>query len=193
MNCPERQAWLASKKDVGVAAGEGEKNPCLCTVAVTGSLPRVFVDVPGIECAWARGRSVVDTGSTRTLIAHSFVTKHDIPYSTRGEVAELVALDGNPIDVLGAEDVILKRTNGPVQLPCIRVSAYVVSSLSAVNADVLVGNDVVAGSGSLSLHYSNEGDLVRVSFGGSRQADVSAAASDNSPQVKVDSHPSPHV
>ena len=46
MNCPERQAWLASKKDVGAAAGEGEKNPkTLCIVAATGSLLRVFVDV----------------------------------------------------------------------------------------------------------------------------------------------------
>ena len=66
MNCPEQQAWLASKKDVGATAGEGEKNPCLCIVAATGSLPRVFVDVcqdvPGFQCSWARGRSVVDTG-----------------------------------------------------------------------------------------------------------------------------------
>ena len=115
MNCPERQAWLTSKKDVGAAAGEGEKNPCLCTVAATGSLPRVFLDVcqdvPGIECAWARGRSVVDTGSTRTLIAHSVVTKHGIPYTTRGAVAEMVALDGNPIDVLGAVDAPMVRCN----------------------------------------------------------------------------------
>ena len=78
----------------------------------------------------------------------------------------MVALDGNPIDVLGDVDVILQRTDGPVQLPCIRVNAYVVSSLSAVNADMLVGNDVVAGSGGLSLHYSDDGDLMRVSFGG---------------------------
>ena len=94
------------------------------------------------------------------------MTKHGIPYSTRGAVAEMVALDGNPIDVLGDVDVILQRTDGPVQLPCIRVNAYVVSSLSAVNADMLVGNDVVAGSGGLSLHYNDDGDLMRVSFGG---------------------------
>ena len=53
MNCSERQAWLASKKGVGAGAGEGGKDPCLCTVAASGSLPRVFVDiyqdVPGIK------------------------------------------------------------------------------------------------------------------------------------------------
>ena len=180
MNCPERQAWLASKKD-GAAAGEGDKNPCLRTVTASGLLLRVFMDVcqdvPGTECLLARGRSVVDTGLTRTLVAHSFVTKHGILYSSQGVVAGMVALDGNPIDVLGAVEVILERTDGPVLLPRISVSAYVVSSLSAVDADVLVGNDVVAGSGGLSLHYSDDGDLVRVTFGGNHQADVNAAAS----------------
>ena len=52
-------------------------------------------------------------------------------------MAEMVTLDGNPIDVLGDVDVILQRTDGPVQLPCILVKAYV-SSLFAVNADMLV-------------------------------------------------------
>ena len=170
MNCHERQAWLASKKGFGAAAGEGGKDPCFFIVAASGLLPRVFVDVfqdvPDVECSWARGRSVVDTGSTRTLMAQSFVIKHGIPYSSQGVVAGIVALDGKPIDGCGAVEVILKQTDGPVLLPCIHVSAFVVSNLSAIDADVLVGNDAVAGSGGLSLHYSDDGDLVRVSFDG---------------------------
>ena len=94
------------------------------------------------------------------------MTKHGIPCSTRGALAEMVAFDGNPIGVLGDVDVILQHTDGRVQLPRIRVNAYVVSSWSALNAGMLVGNDVVAGSGGLSLHFSDDGDLMRVSFGG---------------------------
>ena len=78
----------------------------------------------------------------------------------------MAALDGTPIHVLGAVDIILKRTHDPMLLPCIRVRDFVVNGLSDVNADVPVGNDVVAGSGGLSLHNSDDGDLMHVSFGG---------------------------
>lgn len=122
-NCPEGKAWLATKKEVVAAAEKGKQNICRCSVAVPWALPRIYLDVceslAGIECTWARGRSMIDTGSTQTLIAFSFATIHCISFSPQEVSGQMVALDGSPVNILGAAEVQLRHTDGPVALPCI--------------------------------------------------------------------------
>ena len=155
--CPERKAWMASgKKQVAVAPDVLVASPnveqCLCTVAVPGGLPRIYVDVAkvvdGSPTAFARARAVIDTGSNRTLISQCFAEALGINFSSVA-CSNIVALDGNPLMVVGIVPVLLERLDGPVSLPRITVNAYVVADLSVVRADVLVGNDVAIGSGGL--------------------------------------------
>ena len=87
--------------------------------------------------------------------------------------------------------VQLIRTDGPVSLPCISVTASVVGSLDVVKADVLIGSDAVTGSGGVHLQYTDGGELTRVTFGNeSSGADVSALSTDAD---DLKDHPSPHV
>ena len=196
-DCPERQAWMASRKGTAAAAeapaATGDRPSCLCTMATAacGSLVRVYVDVCSAtsDCnQTVRAHSVVDTGCTHTLIAQSFLEDHQLPLvctSARG----MVTLDGSDLQVVGEVSVSLERTDGPVHLPQISVTAHVVKSLDAVQADILIGADVVAGSGGLHLDYSDDGSLRRVWFGAEHiPKDVAACA-----QPVSDVHPSRHV
>ena len=88
---------------------------------------------------------------------------------------------------IGVATVKLARTDGAVILPSIEVSAYVVGSLIVVSADVLIGNDVVTGSGGMSMLYAKDGALTGVTFGPSPAPDVCGASHDH------DTHPSSHV
>ena len=71
------------------------------------------------------------------------------------------------------------------------MTVSVVGSLDVVKADVLIGNDVVTGSGGVHLQYTDGGGLIRVTFGNeSSGADVSALSTDAD---DLKDHPSPHV
>ena len=61
-----------------------------------------------------------------------------------------MALDGSLLQVVGVTIVKFACTDGAVILPSIEVSAYVVGSLSVVSVDVVIGNDVVTGSGGMT-------------------------------------------
>ena len=98
-----------------------------------------------------------------------------------------MALDGSLLQVVGVAIVKMARTDGAVILPSIEVSAYVVGSLSVVSADVLIGNDVVTGSGGMSMLYAKDGALTGVTFGPSPTPDVCGASHD------LDAHSSSHV
>ena len=83
--------------------------------------------------------------------------------------------------------VKLACTDGAVILPSIEISTYVVGSLSVVSADVLIGNDVVTGSGGMSMLYAKDGAPTGVTFGPSPTNIVCGASHD------LDAHPSSHV
>ena len=186
VDCPERKAWLA-KKGVNAAATGSAEDPCLCSVAIPGQLPRIYVDVSSAATkpstrAWA----VLDTGSTRTLISEQFATEHSIRVVASNS-APMMALDGSPLQVVGVSTVKLARTDGAVILPSIEVSTYVAGTLSVVSADVLIGNDVVTGSGGMSMLYAKDGALTGVTIGPSSTNIVCGAPHD------LDAHPSSHA
>ena len=195
-DCPERRAWLRSRGQPAASAdttGVGQndsnksKEPCLCTVntASRSGLPRIFVDARPMpteaEEEWHRLRSVLDTGSARTLIEARCAEW--LGSSINKDCTDrLVALDGKSLAVGGTVQLQLRREDGPVALSTTNVTAVVVESLSAVSAQILIGNDVVAGNGGVHVQYDAEGSLRGVTFGSATAACVSTA-----------SHPNPHV
>ncbi|XP_065182720.1 uncharacterized protein LOC135813558 [Sycon ciliatum] len=198
-DCPERRDWLA-RKDRTAAAVESarpqpavqENDPCLVSLASPGKLPRMYVDVSaGAAKSSVRARAVVDTGSTRTLISRSFATQHGISLSPTA-APPILALDGSPLELVGSAAVRLARSDGAVSLPGLEVQAYVVDNLSVVNADVLVGNDVVIGSGGLRLKYSGDGALIGVEFGYDR-VDPGDSMGVCGASSSGDRHPFPNV
>eukprot|EP00117_Sycon_ciliatum_P045998 scpid93880/ scgid32998/ len=196
LECPERKAWLASKRVAAAASTPTEtKAKCLATVASEGPLPHIFVDVSPDGDTWARARGVIDTGSTRTLISSEFASECNlVPLANSGST--MMTIDGQFMTVIGTVPVKLQRTDGAVSLPCISVDACVVDTLDVVQSEVLVGNDVVTGSGGVFLDYSESGVLCRVVFGTQQSlppapSDVTAASVVSS-NDDVD-HPSYHV
>ena len=109
---------------------------------------------------WNRLVAVIDTGSTYTLVSSAHVERADIIRSKESG-GGLVALDGQPLVVIGCVNIRLRRLDGAARLPEISVCAFVVQDLHVVNADVLIGADVVAGSNGLPLEYK-ENDLCRL-------------------------------
>ena len=184
-DCPERKAWQQKQSGAhGVVSAA-----CLTTVAAPGDLPRIFVDVGAAETAdcasWNRFRAVVDTGSTHTIVSKDVVSAMDVRLCT-DQPSSLVALDGEPVALVGTIDLQLRRLDGPVTLPLTETRALVVESLgSALSASVLIGNDVVASHGGLQLRYDQDHTLTSVTFG--PDPVVATALADDL------SHPSPHV
>ena len=191
-DCPERAAWLSRKGRTAAvegkgASGSGTNDPCLLTTAKAKqrtALPRMYVDVHkiGMESEdWNRLVAVIDTGSTHTLVSSAHVERAEIIRSKESGDG-LVALDGQPLAVIGCVNIRLRRLDGAARLPEISVRAFVVQDLHVVNADVLIGADVVAGSNGLHFEYK-ENDLCRIQFGPDTPVVGSAA----------DSHPMSHV
>ncbi|XP_065196502.1 uncharacterized protein LOC135827994 [Sycon ciliatum] len=197
-NCPARERWEAASKGGTAAAAAGERgastDKCLCTVtkAGQGTLPRVYVDVKPRDqstSAWKRARAAVDTCATRSLVAEAFLTDHGIEYEPDTEV-QMNALNGSAVELLGAVELLVERVEAgcPVHLPRTQVKAFVVRKLDAVNADVLVGADVIAAVGGVHLGYGDDGSLSSVQFG-APETDRPAIVAATVPAA----HPSRHV
>ena len=197
-NCPARERWEAASKGGTAAAAAGERgastDKCLCTVtkAGQGTLPRVYVDVKPRDqstSAWKRARAAVDTCATRSLVAEAFLTDHGIEYEPDTEV-QMNALNGSAVELLGAVELLVERVEVgcPVHLPRTQVKAFVVRKLDAVNADVLVGADVIAAVGGVHLGYGDDGSLSSVQFG-APETDRPAIVAATVPAA----HPSRHV
>ena len=166
-------------------------NPCLCTVnhAARGKLPKMYVNVSAPDhgatgLAQARVKSVVDTGSTCTLISLECLSSLELSPRKHSAPA-LVALDGKALSVRGFAKLRLDCSDGCVHLPVIDVEAVVVDSLDVVDGSVLIGGDVISGAGGVHLEYQDT-MLSAIWFGPEKPACVSAA-------VCPDAHPSPHV
>ena len=93
-----------------------------------------------------------------------------------------MASDGQLQAVLGRVNIQLHRLDGAARLLEITVCACVVQDLHVVNADVLIGVDVVTGSNGLHLEYQKD-DLCWIQFGLETPVVGSTA----------DSHPMSHV
>lgn len=189
--CQERKAWLAKKEVAGAVGPQQEpSDPCLCTLDAgrAGGLPRIFVNLAA-DCTtddvkWERCRAAIDTGSSRTLITEALASKLDVtpqPLTGMG----LVALDGKPLPITASVDLVLERTDGPVQLPRTPFTVLVIESLDVVRADMLLGADLVAAAGGLNLEYSEDQKLTAVRFGATTKQSSEPIASVLSP----DEHP----
>ena len=178
-DCHARKKWLASQ-DKGAAAVESGTNECLCIVSTQGRLPRVHLEVRLREsdAKMERVRSVVDTGSTRTLVSQALVDKLGVAQNSMKKPSSgIVALDGKPLNVVGSILLSFKRNDGPVRLPPVTLGVLVVPDLSVVSSDLLVGSDLIAKSGGLCMAYNDDGSLASVEFGGNPTKSVNVAAS----------------
>eukprot|EP00117_Sycon_ciliatum_P011312 scpid18689/ scgid1770/ Gag-Pol polyprotein; Matrix protein p10; p20; Capsid protein p25; Nucleocapsid protein p14; Protease p15; Reverse transcriptase/ribonuclease H p90; Integrase p46 len=177
-DCFQRKKWLEAQSANGVSAasvGGADKVLCLQNHA-RGGLPRIYTDVssPGGSCY--RATAIVDTGSTRTLISRALLAHlPDVQLSRADSESTILALDGKPLDVLGSAQLQFHRNDGPVRIPRTCVDVLVVPNLSVVAADVLLGNDLVARCGGVSVSYDDDGSMSRVVFGEQLPAAAAAA------------------
>ena len=178
----EQEGKNCSFEGIG-ASGSGTSDPCLLTTAQAKqrtALPRMYVEVhkTGMESEdWNRLVAVIDTGSTHTMVSSAHVERADISRSKESGDG-LVALDGQPFAVIGCVNIRLRRLDGAARLPEISACAFVVQDLHVVNADVLIGADVVAGSNGLHLEYK-ENKICRIQFG--PETPVVGSAADSHP------------
>ncbi|XP_065189595.1 uncharacterized protein LOC135820209 [Sycon ciliatum] len=198
--CPERRKWREAKAAERVAAAgtsHSSSDKCLCAVSTEAApLPRIYVYVESAKPDdWCRGEAMLDTGSARTLVSSGFIRAAKMCSQVSAVKQEkLLALDGEALPISGSISLTIRRLDGPVNLPPTRVVAFVVPELSVINADLLLGSDLVRAIGGVRLQYSESGDLRSVLFGPSPASDpepVSSVVSDalQSP----DQHPSRHV
>ena len=174
-----RKQWLQGRDQVAAAAPTTEepRDKCLYTVSGTAELPSSYVDVScnaggGNQC---KAAALVDTGSTRTFLSKSVVDDlgADICGVPPGS-GRIVALDGNPLEVLGTLNASLCQLDGPVHLEPIVVTVLVVPSLSVIRTDALIGSDVIERSGGLDMSCDSSG-LCSVRFGSPSKSDDSPA------------------
>ena len=183
-DCPARKQWLESTRASSAAASDAAttnitSDKCLCVANLQRpGLPKVFVFVSepgGLEC---RVRSVIDTGSTRTLVTSSVAEQLHLPVAPHvGQ--PIVALDGVPLQVLGVATAQFQRHDSTVVIPSVSIDVLVVPELSVVATGVLIGSDMIGKCGGLQLRYDNDKSLCGVVLGPNH--DTCAAASDALP------------
>ena len=189
--CPERQAWLArqAKKGTAASAAAHASDQVLCSLAVPshGKLPRIHLNIWQEQQANHCVIAVIDTGATRSLISKESALACGLHWSAPSGFTELLALDGQPLRILGQATVTLQRMDDTVRFPEQTISGLVAADLSVVRADLLLGSDVSSRSGGLRLAYA-DGQLQSVQFGPD-QATASVAV----PKDADVPHPSRHV
>eukprot|EP00117_Sycon_ciliatum_P015220 scpid31464/ scgid0234/ Protein NYNRIN; NYN domain and retroviral integrase catalytic domain-containing protein; Pol-like protein len=155
----------------------------------SSQLIRVAVEVQVENAHWSRQASVVDTGCTRSLIEWPVVQQLGMQSSLKETSDRLITVDGTPLDVTGSVDMTLKREDGSVYLPTIKVSLLVVPNLDALNTDIVIGSDIVSQVGGVSIsHDQPGGQLSSVVFGPARDvasAGVAAATEKLSRHISV--------
>ncbi|XP_065189499.1 uncharacterized protein LOC135820118 [Sycon ciliatum] len=187
-DCPEREAWKksrSSKTSASAAAPvSGESvHHVLCVPSTNVRLPRMYVDakLPGGE--EHRAVAVVDTGSSQTLLSAQLAKALHCQLTPSN--AQISAVDGRPLPVLGATRVTLSRQDSAnVVLPQTEVEALVVADLKSVCADVLIGLTLISAVGEVRVRYDGD-DLASVVFTAAEP--VCAAAE------KKSEHPLPYV
>ena len=149
-----------------------------CTAVERQIASRVDVDCDPTSGSAQRFVSVIDTGSTRTLVTSALMDRLNVEFSKATDSGgNIVCLDGSPLPVLGVAKLVMSRMDGPqcpVVIPAISVEALVLLELSVVAADVLIGSDFFTSCGGLHLEHSDDGSLVGVTFARAAMMDVDA-------------------
>ena len=118
---------------------------------------------------WSRQASVVNTGCTRFLIeldVLDVVKKLGlISYVTEG-ATNIRMMDGNVLNACGTEQLTLCRLDGPVYLLTVTASFSVVNCLATLDTDMLIGADIIAQVGGVTIpHEHPGGQVVSVKLG----------------------------
>lgn len=175
-NCPQVKAGTYHESpQVNAAATTGGKSDvCLGTVARTGvALPKIFVNVREGNC---RLRAAIDSCSNRSLISSGAAAGLACSVLPT-DLEDITAIDGKPVRVVGAVQLCVSRQDDHVYLPEISAQFLVVDTLSVVQAELLIGLDVISSLGGVSLQYDGDsGVLTDVVFGAGGKPTVAAAA-----------------
>ena len=165
--CPERAEWPKRKEKSAMVT---EREPVLSTIDSGNirhpTLPKIHVHGVNETDENRQLILVVDSGSTRTLISRyaAYVTGAKVmPYLSNA----LIGVNRTDGFVDGVVSTTLEGDDIHVKLPRVTVNALVVPDLSSVNADLLIGIDVVSRTGGLQLRYGDDGSLSNVIFGDS--------------------------
>ena len=201
-NCPKAKKGTSGggggKSSTAAAAvsSQDRTGTCLALVKSSSDLVRVAVEVQpkrdaSSDCGqdeWTRFASVLDTGCTKSLMELALVEQLGLVHAVQQTEESLVSIDGKRLHIHGSVVVLIRRLDGPVNLPTIEASFLVVDNLDALNADLLIGSDIVAQVGGVSIGYDGPGGaLSSVTFGPVNKPQV-AAASVQSPGKKLSRH-----
>jgi len=170
-DCPERLKWQAGKtskpKDQSAAAHsqDDDDDKCLCTPAAPRQrLPRIFVDlsIPASGLV-KRVKAVVDTASTKNLIAKALV--EDMEAAVLPSDITISAIDGKPLSISGMVTMnVARMDHQDVVLPETSTKLMIVDTLETLNADVVIGLELISALGGVDVRYS-DGVLSSVVFG----------------------------
>ena len=156
------------------AAGSGSSttgNACLSVVASPcSSLPRIHVYSEG----QARLRAAVDSCSSKSLISYRVVSELGVPVQLVESNPRITAIDGQEVVVSGQVRLTVHRDDDKVHLPEVTADFLVVDTLVVVDADILLGLDIISSVGGVHLGYAPDGVLATVWFG--RPRDPSTAS-----------------
>ena len=179
-NCPKAKKGTSGggggKSSTAAAAvsSQDRTGTCLALVKSSSDLVRVAVEVqPKLDASsdcgqdeWTRFASVLDTGCTKSLMELALVEQLGLVHAVQQTEESLVSIDGKRLHIHGSVVVLIRRLDGPVNLPTIEASFLVVDNLDALNADLLIGSDIVAQVGGVSFGYDGPGGaLSSVTFG----------------------------
>ena len=201
-NCPKAKKGVSGgsggKSSTAAAAvsRQDRTGTCLALVKSSSDLVRVVVEVQpkrdtSSDCGheeWTRFASVLDTGCTKSTMELALVEQLGLVPDVHQTEESLVSIDGQRLHIHGSVAVLIRRLDGPVNLPMLQASFLVVDNLHALNADLLIGSDIVAQVGGVSIGYDGPGGaLSSVTFGPVNKPQV-AAASVQSPGKKFSRH-----
>ena len=169
-----RSAYPQRKRCVGAAASEDVGHLCVASEidGPAAALPRIFLPVKRCDAvAFRRCVAAIDSCSTHTLVSRQLAEELALEVTTL--TPDIITVDGNTLKVLGSAVLDVERVDETVFLPFSSVSVSIFPELSVVNADVLLGLNLISQHGRVDLKYADS-KLVGASFGqaASASADV---------------------
>lgn len=186
-DCRAWDEWKRSRNRDTLAAAPQKSGPdavLAMAAACNPRLPRIHTDMC-VGDVKTRTISVVDTGSTRNLVSSRLA--RTLGCDVKASTLEISTIDGTALSVLGVADVTMSRLDSnAVYLPETVTGVVVVDSLDSVNAEAVIGLELISALGGVDVRYDGD-QPVSVVFG--TRPDVCASAA-NTSEPK---HPLRHV
>ena len=169
----KKEASCPSEPEDALTVSFDDDRPVLCMPAPECDLLlRIYVDMH-VDDGTRQLIAAVDSCSTYSLIPMKLA--NELELDTKLCSAVISAVDGADLAVHGRVKCTLERSDSDaVYMPEIIAELQVVGDLSVVQADMIVGVNIIASLGGVDLRFS-DGALVGVYFGACKSAAVSAA------------------